>query len=422
VKTQKYQSTASKRLLQAPDAFKQTLLKYSARHLKTGTSFAVLCAHLNNYESLRRDDEEALRHWLISFEQEWTNSLREMDRVSVLSPDYLLVLLPETDEASANLVRARLEVSTRTLSSQLIGVRRPQVEIRMSHSDTVGGDVELLLQHLNCCIDEHGQLVPLRNLSGRLSTGALSVWQARYQVSKKKTQSSSGSNLDTFSNNKKWSVSQASWCDLWDSSTAVLTLCAESKAGQLEGVHRESMIIKARTLQGVDHPNVLGCLDFFIEGNEKLFLVLPARELTPIEQWMTAKKNSIEPAVAAGWAHELLQALIYLHTLVPPVIPSKNLVSLLFVDQDQSLVVSNFHLPYLLDELESATNELALRDFASAMQLLFKSTKSAPPEVNELVEKLLSQKVPEEINTLYKLRTVLKRINARLSETNHADK
>lgn len=355
----------------------------------------------------------------MSFEQAWVKSLREMDRLSILSPDYLLVLLPETDEASANLVRARLEDVSKTLSAQPIGVRHPQVQIRMSHSDIVAGDVELLLQHLDCCVDEHGQLVPVRNLSGRICTGRFEIWKARYQQPKKKPHSSSAST--TVVDSKKWTVSANCWSDSWAAGAAVTTLCTESLSGQFSGIFRESVIIRARTLQSIDHPSVVPCLDYFIEGNEKLFLVLPEVELTPIEQFIAARKISNQPSIASAWAHDLVQALIYLHTLIPPVIPSRNLQALLFVDKQQSLVVSNFHLAYLLDELESATNEAVLRDFASTLQWLFKSTKTEHTEIADLIGKLSQKKVPEEVNTLYKLRTVLKRINARLSETNHSD-
>jgi len=400
-KNQRKSNEAEQRLLTA-DAFKQALLKYCSRHAKAGKDFALISVEIKRFELLAQKGRENQAHQFISsIRATCLSSLRDMDRLCSVRNDTFLLLLPEISVSDTKKVMQRIESAVKTTKVSLDDQEiTAEVTCRFAHSEPHTADLQALLLEVDCDLDEHGELIHRKTVTLPFCTGSLEEWESRYE---KKTLIddcrqvagvASGMVIRTFSAHDSWNGNER------------VTMKSISLSKALDAQMQESLVKKARVLQLTDHPAVTTTTDFFLDKGQELILVSNDRQLKSFDE-----KTKIDEAAVALFLMQTIQGLIYLLGLVPPVVPPGELIQYLGCTKEKHVVINNFEHHYMFPVVEHPDPESLIPSFAKLCQQLCARTNGAlADEVQDLAQRLLSKSPPKELNTIYKVRTALKRI------------
>lgn len=132
-----------------------------------------------------------------------------------------------------------------------------------------------------------------------------------------------------------------------------------------------------------------------------------------------------KPADIYSFIMQILHILIYLQTVIPPVVPSEISSESFFVDDDEQLLFSNYYLAYLLPSVfdDNSANENMVGNKVSFFIEAFTNILSELAEVERhlpvakdksmlapLLSELKQTPAPKSLNTLYKVRSRLQEV------------
>ena len=389
-------TTAGERqqLLLSSDGFKQLLLKWSSRHLKTGNTFALLSIS----HELGDDKESSDKRQSNQFVKACLNSLRLGDRMAPIDETTYIVFLSDVDLKAAGKVKNRLVEDLGAFQNNVV------VQVSFDHDGT--GSIDSLLMNLDIAIDAHGHLVKLQTQAKPSPAGlaVLANWQRRYDLLGKKLPTTFGASESSLSLEAR---------DLWAEKAPVTIEAITLNGDGLEDISSPERIIKkCSILQSFDHPNVARIIDFYLKDYKILYLVLPAQ---PRKQTNNLPDNLITDVNIANWAQDLLQGLIYLQTAVPPVVPTADLQTITFLTPEDQLILTGFETGYILTDQPAPSVEDLTRSYAQFLQIFLAKLESPLAiDLKVLTKELLNKKkpLPEKADTPYKLRTTIKRMIA----------
>lgn len=416
-------------LLVSASAFKQTLMKYIRRQARYGRTFCLASIEILEYEQVKNTLGAHAAQQLHRLGQDvCLKYLRDADRLCGAQPGQFLLLLPDTDPQGARQALERL--------AQLMGTAKAHYhhkQLRASASFHIvdsaqqGSDPEVLLGELGFKIDEGGNLGrhlgPDRAYRGAMAQapfcGDFDVWSERYADIKLEGEGLYGENLR---------VSRLSARDCWRGGKPVQMRLIEPDQPDtsLEADFLDLIARRARVLQSIDHPGLLSTADYHLQDRRKLCLVQDRLDGPILGDYLLVEE--IDGLTLLDWALQILGSIIYLQGLMPPLVPPPPGDSSFIVGSGKHLVLVEFEIPYLFPNWHqpsqiSAEEILAvaqgrpvaayapvLTGLARLMSELISRLPHPPGELAALLSCLQTEELPAEWNTVFKLRSAVKRI------------
>jgi len=413
-----------------PATFKQILIKYLRRQARYNRTFSLAVLDILEYEQVKKTLGPQAAQELHRLAQDvLTRFMRDADRLCGASPGQFLLLLPDTDAEGGRLALERLAQCTAQAKSHYHHKHlRPSCSFRMVDSGQYGSDPEILLDCIGFAIDEDGQLskrtspelqVRADLMRNEPFNGSFSVWSQRYESADMSSLSAAGDQLK---------ISAASARDLWRSSRPVQIRILEAAAADatFEGELIESLARRLRVLQSIDHPGVVGCIDYHLKERRSLYLVQDVLDGPTLTEYLSMA--SIDSLTVLDWALQICNSIIYLQGLMPPVVPSAPSKSSLIVSADKHLVLTGFEIQYLFPAWHEPTQisgeEImavnqgrpvpaftnVITGFAELIRWLIASLCDPSEQLTTLFARMGGDLLPADLNTVYKLRSALKRI------------
>lgn len=390
-------------MIMAKEAFKHLLLKYCQREIRDGRDFCVAALHVLEFEQVATANEQAGDQLLRLVEDISLRSQREKDRLCRLGQGNFILMLPDTDKASAESALDRLAA---TLSGAKTHYHqkplRASTTFRIAHSKDHGSNIESLLSALGLCLDDSGDIgllkatqleAPVTNFDN------FAIWQKRY----KNTSQLSEETLNIRAN--KILKTDYSAQDTWSHEEKLLSKF------QFPGVYRsdiaEKIIKRTRILEELNHPGLITTQDFQFEDTQTLWITKPKNCYMSLENYVS--KSNFDD-ILLDWSHQLLNILIYLQTLIPPIVPPPFSLQNLVVGTDNHLILNNFEADYLFaclpdGEQQSSNSDLNSQAIVSLGQLFMNLKPEA--RLTTLFQKLQNP-LPKELDSPYKVRAALK--------------
>lgn len=413
-----------------PAAFKQILIKYLRRQTRYGRMFCVAVLEILEYEQVKRTlgPQAALNLNRVG-QEVITRCIRDADRMCGACPGKYLLLLPDTDAGNARIALERLAQLTAAARTHYHHKQlRASCSYRIVESSPYGSDPEVLLSALGFEIDEDGNLNQRGApelaggadlVRGEPFSGSFGVWLQRYREMEIGGASPGAGKL---------MVARGSARDLWRDSTPVCVRVVEpAQAGTTFGTDQvDTLSRRSRVLQAVDHPGVVGCVDYHLKDRRSFYLVQDAFEGKPLAEYLSGSR--IDGLTVLDWALQICNSIVYLQGLMPPVVPPPPAKDSIVVSADKDVVLIGFELQYLFpaahgpgqisgDEMMAvaqgrpvAAYTSVLAGFADLAAWLLEHLDHPPDRLASLFARLRQDELPPDLNTVYKLRAALRRI------------
>lgn len=413
-----------------PAAFKQILIKYLRRQTRYGRAFCLAVIEILEYEQVKKTLGPQAALQLNRLGQDvLTKYIRDADRLCGGCPGQYLLLLPDTDADSARQALERLAQFTSASRTHYHHKQlRASCSYRLVDSAPYGSDPEILLSALGFEIGEDGHLNqrPAPELAGRADlmrgesfSGSFVVWIKRYRCLEIGSAPGGGDQLK---------IAWGSARDLWrDSKPVRVSVIEPVKADTaFDTEHIESLARRSRVLQSINHPGVVGCTDYHLKDHLSYYLVQDALGGQILPDYVSA--SQIDSLTVLDWALQICNSIIYLQGLMPPVVPPPPAKDSIIVSGDKHLVLTGFEIQYLFpaahepsqisaDEMIAvaqgrpvAAYTAVLAGFAELVSWLLASLDTPPERLVSLFARLRTENLPPDLNTVYKLRSALKRI------------
>ncbi|CAN5702736.1 hypothetical protein BH10CYA1_BH10CYA1_05600 [soil metagenome] len=433
----KHSNAVSEPSVIAADGVRSMVTKLSQRYCKDGRPFAIASLDILEYEQVSNVLGAGAAEQLDRLGKVvCTNSLRGSDRVCFFEPGHILILLPDTNEVSANLVMERITQSI--ASAKLQHKNKPlrasgafQVaasDIAESGVEILAPDTEALMESVGYKFDAKEHLYNTQLSSMRLFTkkqrpfsGSFSVWSDRYvNIQTTKLEKS----VDSSPLPQGVIFIRATAEDQWQANRTVNLKMFElaDRAGKFEPEALGLVARRARVLQQIDHPGVSRLVDFHTYEDRCLYLI----ENQVIGKPLINVRANLETVLS--WGVQLCNTLIYLQGLMPPLIPPPLKIEN-FVVSDNQIVLLDYEMPYLLSPLmvqsdaAGETNPSPLsapyNRFGMENLLMFLYDMIAKSEQNRNLSELFdvkdADKLSEKLNSLFKIRAELKKAVDKIS-------
>ncbi|MBY0550259.1 MAG: protein kinase [Candidatus Obscuribacterales bacterium] len=109
---------------------------------------------------------------------------------------------------------------------------------------------------------------------------------------------------------------------------------------ELESAARERFSREAQILSKLNHPNIAGVQDYFVE-NGRHYMVLPHIQGCDLRQFVL-QNGPQSAATVAIWAKQLLSAMVYLHEQTPPIVHGEVTPESVILKPDGNIVLIDF--------------------------------------------------------------------------------
>ncbi len=391
-------------MLMSRESFKHLLLKYCQREIRDGRDFCLAGLNVLEYEQVFQTSEQAADQLLRLVEDICLRSQREKDRLCRLDSGIFILILPDTDKEAAQNTLDRL-------AGTLAGAKthyhqkplKASTTFRVAHSKDLGANIESLLNAVGCCLDERGtiDLLQSQKKSELLQTDSATfeIWRRRYkEVTGAETQAM---NIQGHEVTK----TTHSACDSWANEKIILEKFSFAHNGM------DTITKRMRVLEELDHPSINAVRDFQFENNESLWVAKPLLSYPSLKAYI--QKDTITESIILDWCHQLLNLIIYLQSLVPPVVPPLFSEENLLVGDDCQLILSNVEANYLFACLKHGEQNSSNTDvdyqavIVSLGQLMLSVSKDRDSKIANLLQ-ALKDPLSKELNTAYKVRQALK--------------
>lgn len=396
-------------MLMSRESFKHLLLKYCQREIRDGRDFCLAGLSVLEYEQVFQASEQAADQLLRLVEDICLRSQREKDRLCRLSSGIFILILPDTDKEAAQNTLDRL-------AGTLAGAKthyhqkplKASTTFRVAHSKDLGANIESLLNAVGCCLDERGtiDLLHCQKTSELPPTDSATfeIWCRRYEeIVSIETQT-----LNIHGHEVTKTTHNA--VDGWSKEKLRLDKFAfahtETKADTLDKITK-----RMRVLEDLDHPSINAAKDFQFENSETLWIAKSLLSYPSLKMYI--QKATITEEIILDWCHQLLNLIIYLQSLVPPVVPPLFNNENLLVGQDNQLILSNHEANYLFACLNHGEQNSSNTDvnyqavIVSLGKLMLSLANGKETKIANLLKKL-NDPLPKELNTAYKVRQALK--------------
>jgi hypothetical protein len=398
----------------SPDGFKQALQKYAVRHAKGDADFALLSVHVSNYRELaNKEGGETANLVSESLLRTCLSGLRQQDRVCCPADDFLLFLLPDADRGGAEQARIRVkQILSQAKLKQSGKILKPEGAVQSSHCGDAACDIDAMLHEVGAMVDEHGAIVKQEGEAREslLARAKLESWAQRYHGFTLSNNGGTGSTASNGSTPSNLTLAAGQTCcatDSWSDLPVRIHKVAADAAPAWDEVIR-----RARVLQSIDHPALNRLVDFHCDQQlHAVFLVWGEREGRHRLSEILGGKQDLKPALALRWIGEIVGALAYLQQLVPPVVPTKLSADDL-LESGQDIVIDGGLDSYIFDGGKGKTVAALFADIAHLIERIAQSTDSAklPPRLSELVAQLKLKEVPQNTNTMHKVRAAVREL------------
>lgn len=396
-------------MLLTREAFRHLLLKYCQREIRHGQDFCLAGLNVLEYEQVQEIDEQAADQLMRLVQDICLRSQREKDRLCRLSGGNFVLILPDTDKHSA-------EKSLERLASTLAGAKthyhqkplKASCTFHIAHSKELGANIEALLNAIGFGLDETGDIsLSHAGLKSHASTdsGNFDLWFKRYKDPAKLSEKQLQINGNNIATTDYRAVDQ------WSNSDVLLRQCefvdSSSKSDTVDKITKRACI-----LEELDHPGIVATTDFQFENDKCLWLAREALSHPSLKTYI--ESNKIDHELALDWCHQLLNLVIYLQSLVPPIVPALFNTENLLVNDAGHLVLVNFEANYLFACLahgaQSSNTDLNYQAIiVNIGQLISEILNDDESKLKSLLQRL-KQPLPKEFDTAYKLRALLKPI------------
>jgi hypothetical protein len=169
---------------------------------------------------------------------------------------------------------------------------------------------------------------------------------------------------------------------------------------------RETLLARARTLQQCDHAHLQPILDFEFASDNLFVFVTPDEECQPLTGYI--KPDPPGAADLLLLLNQFLGVLLYFESTAPHTVP-RLLAEHFFLRADSDLLVKEFQCAYL----QGQSSENPLRMTAEFISLLFPAASNERREqLQKLHAELLADKPPPAVNSLHKVRGLLRRLQS----------
>lgn len=389
------------------EAFKHLLLKHCQREIRDGRDFCLAGLNVLEYEQVLQTSEQAADQLMRLVEDICLRSQREKDRLCRLRSGSFVLILPDTDKELA-------EKTLERLGATLAGAKshyhqkplKASTTFRVAHSKDLGANIESLLHAVGCCLDETGniELLEARGKTKLPPTDAFNfeVWFRRY----KEIETAGQESLKDQGVDVAKTTYRA--IDRW----ANTRICLEKFAFNihLQADTLDKIVNRTRVLEALDHPALVTTSDFQLTDGE-LWLSKPHVSYDSLKIYVG--KNKITEGQVIDWCHQLLNVLIYLQSLVPPVVPSLFSQENLLVGKDEQLVLTQLDANYLFACLKTGEQNSSNTDLdyqaviVSLGQLMLSLLNDKDTKIESLFSRL-KDPLPKDLNSAYKVRQALK--------------
>lgn len=405
---------AGKRIGLTPEAFKQVLLKYASRHARNGKPFSVLRLDITDYARLSAESDsnygEQLNHFCLDICQ---RSLRGFDRLCNVSPGTFLILLPETGKTSAELACHGLSHILSTTKIRICDQEIvPKYRTSMSHFDDCQFDLDMLLDNVGYHIDRHGNLSPRPSANHKsqeaTALSCLTAWMERY-TQKSKAQPRQVGGIDLL----EWKCA-----DSWDPGVEVDMRKIDLGSGGAATFALEDLIKKSRALQALDHPSVLGLRDFCFEPGGQFYLVIEAVSGIHLDEYLAS--TSCPSDKAFNWISSILNGVIYLLSVLPPVTITPFTAAHLLVTTSDRVIIVDYQTPYIFQAQSSASPYKLTANLASLILLICRQMQTkAASEIRQLCLNIVESEHQGHLSTPHKFRSAVQMI---IEKDTHQDR
>jgi GGDEF domain-containing protein len=337
-------SSAPRRPLSA-EAFQETLTRYCRRAQKDGREFCVASLSVLEYKKASNLEKEQLDKAVVNVLLKF---LRAEDRICFIEPAHYLILTPYTSFEDANKAMKRV---AEKISHSKIRVKAdfiyPSAFVKVVSSalrtseekgETVI-DCESIYNSIGYTFDGKGRLRFIEDTEDQhnepLFGGNLEGWLERYKSDKDKRMH------DRWSENALVELRELA---VVDTSTAKNATNGSAISGHL--------LRRLRVLQNIDHPGINKLLDFYAKKDGTLLIVTYPPDGVELTEMVCRKSFKTTTEKLVSWLQQILNALIALQTLAPPVVPASfSNIKVFHLDDggnDGRIVLTNYESDYLL--------------------------------------------------------------------------
>lgn len=396
-------------ILVTREAFKHLLLKYCQREIRHGQDFCLAALNVLEFEQVLEINEQAADQLMRLVQDICLRSQREKDRLCRLSGGSFVLILPDIGKDSA-------EKTLDRLAATLAGAKthyhqkplKASCTFRVAHSKDLGSNIEALLDTIGLCLDETGDIsLSYVGQSSHASTdsGNFAIWLKRYKDLAKLTVGE----LQIQGN--AIAITDYKAVDQWSNSEVLFRQYQfVDSTGNSDTV--DKIIKRACILGQLDHPGIVATSDFQMENDQSLWIARPKLSHPSLKTYI--ETNQIDSPVVLDWCHQLLNLVIYLQSLAPPIVPGLFNRENLLVSKTGQLLLFDFEANYLFaclghGEQSSSNTDLNYQAIiVSIGQLISELLTNNDSQLKPILQKL-QQPLPKEFNSAYKLRALLKR-------------
>jgi outer membrane protein assembly factor BamB/tRNA A-37 threonylcarbamoyl transferase component Bud32 len=134
---------------------------------------------------------------------------------------------------------------------------------------------------------------------------------------------------------------------------------------------------EASMLAVLNHPSIPLVSDYFTEGNRS-YLILELVEGKNLEQWLEDSTEDIDQALALGWALQICEALVHLHSQKPqPVIFRDLKPSNIMLDKDKRVRLIDFGIAKLFEADQARGTMIGTEGYTPPEQYRGEATPAA---------------------------------------------
>lgn len=414
-------TTRQSRLI-SPTSFKQVLFKYCHRQTRTGRTFALASLEIRNLSRVAEKlGNDAGRRITRATVNTILKASRDADRICEVNPGQYLLILPDTKHGSEDAVLSRLESEIRTgkvsYNKQSI---ETDVSYRCVHSAAMGTDPEFLLNEIGYRVPKYSGALEKISQGDAASikivkpfSGSFATWLERYSTTGEKTELKTDRHIIIYSQ-----TGRDSWLD---NQKVVFKIIEPKETHYFEKqANLDALFHRARVLQGMEHPGINPCIDFHIKDPDALYLV----EKAAAGETLSQLASTPDTAMLVDWSMQICNIIIYFQTLMPPVVPTELTKERLLISPDGTLFITDFEADYLFpewyqphavtkEEMDAAQQGRPIRAFEPVIvsfARLMRSLIDDENQVSAVFDSLTDKVWPKHLNTVYKIRSELKRI------------
>ncbi len=406
-------------------AFRQTLLKLSQRLTRQEREFAVIALNILEYDTVRTSLGEAAAEQLNNLGRDLClANIRGADRLCNPQPGHFLIVMPDSSEQSAaaavdRLTRLIADAKTHFKHTQL----RASCSSRAAYCQLSGCDPEAMLLEVGYRFDEPDNLEYIHQPSASGSPtgfrGAFSSWVSRYDNLQPQRETVI---------NEYLIQTRLTAADIWSGQPVQIKVTRLASGREFDEATLDLILRRTRVLQTVDHPGIAATTDFHIKDKQQLYLVGKLQSAPSLQSFIASPSQVTQPQLL-DWGTQMCNSLIYLQTVMPPVIPPALSPNLFIVDKATRLILVDYEIPYLFplwhhaaavssEEMQAvaqgrpiAAYNPIIRSFASVMASIARASRQCDKRLTDMLNRLQEDALPAELNTIYKVRSALKELS-----------